>query len=271
MNKKMMSLLLALALAMLAACGAETDAGVEPVDSIALAEMESANVITEDKLEQVCELLSEAGLSNVDVFKRWVREYASGASAQNQESSGFYDADCRMTVMLLAGDLIQSDSVQEEYSGNYLMFDLDAIDNDPSFSMLAPKRQLFTTMFGEMPISQGGFAAALAERWSEHGLRVESDRCSVISILFKAYGQEDAFVGHTGILIDCRGIEGAGSNFVFVEKIAFAAPFCMTELQDAAELLELFSARPDYMVEEGDPAPVVYRNGVAIGELSRRP
>ena len=148
--------------------------------------------ITKENVSQVCEILNEAGLSNVDVFEKWVKDSASGASEKASEMSGFTDADCRMTVMLLAGELIKYDSVEEDYNGTYLMFDMDAIENKDEYSILKEKKQLFTTMFGEMAISKNGFTETLPENWSKHGINVESDKCSVISILFKAYEEEEA-------------------------------------------------------------------------------
>ena len=204
--------------------------------------------ITKENVSQVCEILNEAGLSNVDVFEKWVKDSASGASEKASEMSGFTDADCRMTVMLLAGELIKYDSVEEDYNGTYLMFDMDAIENNDVYSVLKDKKQLFTTMFGEMAISKNGFAETLHENWSKHGINVESDKCSVISILFKAYEEEAAFVG---------------------EKIAFGDPFKITLFNDENDLIGMLSERPDYTSEEGDPAPVVYKNGERIGELKR--
>lgn len=224
--------------------------------------------ITKDNVTQVCKVLKDAGLSNVEVFEKWVKDSASSASGNNSGTSGFSDADCRMTVMLLAGDLIKHDSVEEEYNGTYLMFDVDAIENNEAYSMLKEKKSLFTTMFGEMPISKNGFAETFSENWSKYGISVENDKCSIISILFKAYEEDNAFVGHTGILIDCKDIESIDGNYLFVEKIAFGDPFMMTILKDESELLEMFSERPDYSTEEGDPSPVVYKNGERIGELN---
>ena len=221
--------------------------------------------ITKENVSQVCEILNEAGLSNVDVFEKWVKDSASGASEKASEMSGFTDADCRMTVMLLAGELIK----EQDYNGTYLMFDMDAIENKDEYSILKEKKQLFTTMFGEMAISKNGFAETLHENWSKHGIKIESNKCSVISILFKAYEEEAAFVGHTGILIDCRDIESVDSNFLFVEKISFGDPFKITLVQDENELVKMLSERPDYTSEEGDPVPVVYKNGDRIGELER--
>ena len=252
-----LSLFMVLMITALVACNSEKGKLLESGD------------ITKENISQVCEILNEAGLSNVDVFEKWVKESASGASEKASEVSGFNDADCRMTVMLLAGDQIKFDSVEEDYGGTYLMFDVDAIENNDEYSVLKDKKQLFTTMFGEMAISKNGFAETLHENWSKHGINVESDKCSVISILFKAYEEEAAFVGHTGILIDCRNIESVDSNYLFVEKIAFGDPFKITLFNDENDLIEMLSERPDYTSEEGDPAPVVYKNGERIGELKR--
>ena len=252
-----LSLFMVLMITALVACDSEKGKLLESGD------------ITKENISQVCEILNEAGLSNVDVFEKWVKESASGASEKTSEVSGFNDADCRMTVMLLAGDQIKFDSVEEDYGGTYLMFDVDAIDNNDEYSVLKDKKQLFTTMFGEMAISKNGFAETLHENWSKHGIKIESNKCSVISILFKAYEEEAAFVGHTGILIDCRDIESVDSNFLFVEKISFGDPFKITLVQDENELVKMLSERPDYTSEEGDPVPVVYKNGERIGELER--
>ena len=252
-----LSLLMALVLTALASCSSGKGKPLEAGD------------ITKENVSQVCEILNEAGLSNVDVFEKWVKDSASAALENESETSGFNDADCRMTVMLLAGELIKYDSVEQDYNGTYLMFDMDAIENKDEYSILKKKKQLFTTMFGEMAISKNGFAETLHENWSNHGIKIESNKCSVISILFKAYEEEAAFVGHTGILIDCRDIESVDSNYLFVEKIAFGDPFKIILVKDESELVKLLSERSDYTTEEGDPVPVVYKNGEIIGELKR--
>lgn len=223
--------------------------------------------ITEDNLEQVCNILKEAGLSHVDTFAEWVRNTASGADADS-DVSGFQDASCRLTVMLLAGELIHSDSVEEDYQGTYLMFDLEAIENQEAFALLKGKEALFTTLFGETEIPEGGFEQLWAEKWEKHGISVKSEKCAIISLVFKAYEQEAAFVGHTGILVDCRDRADVSTDYIFVEKIAFGDPFRVSLINDEAELMAMLSERSDYSVEEGDPSPAVYKNGSLIGKLN---
>lgn len=246
---------LALATALtLAACSSESPRPLESGD------------ITKDNLPTVVDVLKTSELSNVDVFEGWVNDYLSG-SAENTETSGFDDADCRMTVMLLAGDSIEYKSLEETYGGTYLMFDVDLIENNDTYSVLKDKEKLFTTLFGEMPIPDSGFADAFPDNLKAHGITFTGSKFSVISIVFKTFEDDMAFVGHTGLLIDTRDNSAVDSDYVFVEKIAFNSPYTVTKIKDEKELLKVLSDRPDYMVEEGEPNPLVYKNGEAIGEL----
>lgn len=226
--------------------------------------------ITEENLAEVCDVLRSGGLSNVDVFETWVNDYLKDSkSSSESDKSGFTDADCRMTVMLLAGNQIHADSVQKKYTGTYLMFDMDAIENNEKYSILQEKKDLYTTLFGEMPISKSGFENAYPENLKKYGIKFDNKTCSVISVIFKAYDQEEAFIGHTGILVDCSDMPKVGANCMFVEKIAFSEPFKVTKLNDVDELIDVLSQRPDYSVEEDEPAPLVYQNDEIIGELKK--
>ena len=256
MKKRIAVLLISMLTILTAACASDQSAKLESGD------------ITAENLPAVCEVLEESGLSHVDVFEDWVQRYLNG-DAEQGDASGFMDADCRMTVMLLAGDTISSDSIEETYDGTYLMFDVEAIENQEPYSVLKEKKQLFTTLFGEMPIVAGGFQNAFPDNLKKHGIRFDGEGFSVISILFKAYEEENAFVGHTGLLIDCRKTASVDTDYLFVEKIAFSDVYKVTKIQYENQLLEVLSDRPDYTFEEGDPNPLVYRNDKLIGEIKR--
>ena len=216
--------------------------------------------ITEENLPSVCTVLEEHGLHNVSTFEKWVNDTNSGA--EQEDSSGFSDADCRMTVMLLAGDDIRSERVEKSYDGTYLMFDMDAITNNEEYSILKPKENLFTTLFGEMPIS-GSFEDAFPDNLKKYGISFTGKKYSVISLVFKAYEEEEAFVGHTGILVPYK------SGYLFIEKIAFSEPYRVTVVKAEDDLISTLSDRPDYTVEEGEPSPLVYKDDALIGSLDK--
>ncbi len=155
------------------------------------AETPVSSDITEENLAEVCDVLRGGGLSNVDVFETWVNDYLKESQSNSEsDENGFTDADCRMTVMLLGGDQIHADSVQKKYNGTYLMFDMDAIENNEKYSILQEKKALYTTLFGEMPISESGFVNAYPENLKKYGIQFDNKTCSVISVIFKAYDQE---------------------------------------------------------------------------------
>ncbi len=222
--------------------------------------------ITEGNLETVCEVLEEGGLSNVDVFRTWVEDTLAGDD-RSEDDIGFSDSNCRMNVMLLAGDSISFDSVEESYDGTYLMFDMEAIEEQETYQVLKDVESRFTTLFGEMPVPESGFADAFPANLETYGIRFGGEKFSVISIVFKAFEEEQAFVGHTGILVDCRENPSVDSDYLFVEKIAFGDVYRISLVNSEEELMQIFAERPDYQEEEGEPAPLVYKNEVLLGEI----
>ena len=217
--------------------------------------------ITLSNLDDVSAVLAEHGLHNIDTFESWVE--LTDVGKEQFDTSGFDDADCRMTVMLLADSDIKHDSVEKGYDGSYLMFDMNAIETGREFSILKPKKDLFTTLFGEMPIPDGKFENAFPDNLKKYGIRFTGSDYSVISVIFKAYEDEEAFVGHTGILIP------DGSGYLFIEKIAFSDPFRVTEVKSEEDLISFLSKRSDYRVEEGEPSPLVYKDDALIGSLDK--
>ena len=145
--------------------------------SVALAKTEIENGDVE------CDILRGGGLSNVDEFETWVLRSQEGEGDDETGTATFADADCRMTVMLLAGDQISADSVNEKYDGDYLMFDLDIIENNPDYAMIRDKQRLFETLFGEMPIPSDHFEKAYPANLEKHGIRFENEKSAVVSIV----------------------------------------------------------------------------------------
>ena len=104
---------------------------------------------------EVCDDLATAGLSNVVTFSDWVLDFAGsagddagladkwmqpGANSPDlaacangwEKHHDYSDADCRMTAMLLLDGLITAENTASDYTGTYLMFVLDAIENADS-------------------------------------------------------------------------------------------------------------------------------------------
>lgn len=223
--------------------------------------------ITESDVSKVGDVLRAAGLSNVDLFETWVYEYLENKDS-NFQSDAYSDADCRLTTMLLAEKQLSCKD-PEEYQGDYLMIDVDKLRHDNAFVLLSDNINDFTTMFGETPIPAGGFKDALPQQWKKHDIIFYNDYCKIVNLVFQTKDTNEAFVGHTGMLVDCRELSGVevNSNYLFVEKLAFNDAFMATELNDPSDLIELFSQRDDYKTEEGEEKPLVYLNDEFLGEL----
>ena len=227
---------------------------------------EIKSVIKETDVGEIGDTLRAAGLSNVDLFETWVYEYHENKNKQMQ-SDAYSDTDCRMAAMLLLDDQISCDGA-EDYTGDYLMVDVNKIEHEDTYLFIRDNLHVFTTLFGETPIPSGGMKDALPENWKKHNLKVFNNNASLVSLIFTTTDGKEVFTGHTGVLIDCSKLDDSPyENYLFVEKLAFGEAFMATELSDPSGLIDLFSQRPDYTTEEGEPKPLVFINDELLGEL----
>ena len=66
-----------------------------------------------------------------------------------EKKHDYSDADCRMTAFLLLDGLLHAQSTEDSYSGTYLMFDTEAIDNVDRYEIIRQNKDMFTTLYGE--------------------------------------------------------------------------------------------------------------------------
>ena len=262
--KKVLSILLATIVLCMTGCSAKTPEKA--------AELPQAAYLIDDAIiDEVCTTLENSGLKNTDVYKEWAKDF-SDTSAKKTElpenwlklgdlKGDLYSCDCRMTAMLLMGDLLKIDNPEKTYSGTYLMMDVDAIENTDKYSILKSREADFTTLFGEMPIPESGLADALPQNWEKHNISFNSEKVSLISVVIEDTMSKTAFVGHAGLLID------EGSHLLFVEKLAFEQPYQVTKFNNTDELIAMLSSRPEYAAEDGKEPSVICRNDKVIGKI----
>lgn len=235
---------------------------------------------------EVCDDLNAAGLSNVVTFNEWVMDFAGSAGdaaglsdkwmqpgantpdlaacANGWEKHHDYsDADCRMTAMLLLDGIITAENQDSEYTGTYLMFDVDAIENTERYEVIRKDLGLFTTLFGDRtPVNNEDPAEVFGNIWSEYGFRISNENVSLVSIVIYDPDFNQTFTGHTGVLI-----KQAEDRYLFVEKLAFEQPYQAIRVSDTDQLCSLLADRGEYYGSEGDAGPYVYLNGDYLGEL----
>lgn len=240
-----------------------------------------------DTIAGICEELESAGASHVDTFREWTTDFADTAEKNAgledswsdpgkmkadigkcmdgwEQNHDYSDADCRMTAFLLLDGVLRAESTEDSYEGTYLMFDTEAIDNVDRYESIKENKNMFTTLYGEKSVTDGGHPEnTFSDSWKHYGFQVDSDRLSLLSIVIYDPYSDVVFVGHTGVLIKYS------DYYLFIEKIAFEQPYQATRVHNMDELLDIMSLRPEYFGEEGEAGPFVYCNGEYLGTLKK--
>lgn len=283
MRKNIVVLLMVVTLAVLTGCNKQNID--EPSDARMMMPAVT-NMAGNTTSSEVCDDLNAAGLSNVVTFNDWVLDFAGsagqdahlsdkwmqpGATAPDlaacadgwEKHHDYSDADCRMTAMLLLDGIVTAEKTDSEYTGTYLMFDVDAIENTDRYEVIRKDLDLFTTLFGDRtPRQNEDFSAVYGNMWSEYGFTISDEKISLVSIVMYDPDFDQVFTGHTGILI-----KQAEDIWLYIEKLAFEQPYQAILVSDTDQLLTLLANRPEYYGSEGDPGPYVYLNGDYLGEL----
>ena len=236
-----------------------------------------------DTIAGICEELESAGASHVDTFREWTTDFADTAGKNAgledswsdpgkmkadigkcmdgwEQNHDYSDADCRMTAFLLLDGVLRAESTEDSYEGTYLMFDTEAIDNVDRYESIKENKNMFTTLYGEKSVTDGGHPEnTFSDSWKHYGFQVDSDRLSLLSIVIYDPYSDVVFVGHTGVLIKYS------DYYLFIEKIAFEQPYQATRVHNMDELLDIMSLRPEYFGEEGEAGPFVYCKGEYLG------
>lgn len=240
-----------------------------------------------DTIAGICEELESAGASHVDTFREWTTDFADTAGKNAgledswsdpgkmkadigkcmdgwEQNHDYSDADCRMTAFLLLDGVLRAESTEDSYEGTYLMFDTEAIDNVDRYESIKENKNMFTTLYGEKSVTDGGHPEnTFSDSWKHYGFQVDSDRLSLLSIVIYDPYSDVVFVGHTGVLIKYS------DYYLFIEKIAFEQPYQATRVHNMDELLDIMSLRPEYFGEEGEAGRFVYCNGEYLGTLKK--
>ncbi len=283
--KKHIIHLLIICLALLAVPGCRANNVDDPTDARSVMPAVT-NMAGSQTSADVCNDLNAAGLSNVVTFNDWVLDFAGcagdgahlsdkwmqpGANTPDltacadgwEKHHDYSDADCRMTAMLLLDGILTAEKTDSEYTGTYLMFDVDAIENTGRYEVIRKNLNLFTTLFGDRtPGENEDPSEVFGNMWSEYGFRISNDKVSLVSVVVFDPEFNQTFTGHTGVLVKL-----ADDIYLFVEKLAFEQPYQAILVSDTNQLFNLLANRNEYYGSEGDAGPYVYLNGDCLGEL----
>lgn len=278
-------LILIISLAFFVLTGCSADKSGDPADAEVVMPVVS-NMAGNQTSAEVCNDFNAAGLSNVVTFYDWILDFAGsvgdaaglsdkwdkpGANTPDlvacangwEKHHDYSDADCRMTAMLLLDGILTAEKTDSEYTGTYLMFDIDAIENTDRYEVIKKNIDLFTTLFGDRTPGDGEDPSeVLGDIWNEYGFRIDNENVSLVSIVVYDPDFNQTFTGHTGVLI-----KRAENDYLFVEKLAFEQPYQAIRVNSTDQLFDLLADRNEYYGGEGEAGPYVYLNGDYLGEL----
>ncbi len=244
----------------------------------------STYLIDKKTIKETNVSLNKSRLRNTKVFKKWTEDFAYAVRKKKdlstdwrapeklkgnlydcadywEKSYDFSDANCRMTSMLLMGDLLNVGKQKKSYNGTFLMMDLDAIENNKRYSVLKKREKDFITVFGEMKIPKQGLSKALENKWKKYKIKLNSKNVSLISVVMEDTLSKKAFIGHSGLLINKDGY------FLFVEKLAFEQPYQVTKVKNVKQLLKMLSTREEYSAGDDEEPSVICMNEKMIGRI----
>lgn len=169
--------------------------------------------------------------------------------------------NCRLTAYSLLKDQIHTAGTGSD-TDVWLMFDIEALDTVPEFSVSAQQRADFITLFNQISVvgaeTVAEQQARIEQAWRDREIRLDTEASSIICIYLHEPQDRTRFVGHTGVLTETE------EGLLFVEKYSNLAPFQATYFRDRTELKAYLLARPDLYGDEAELRPIVTENGRII-------
>ena len=238
-------------------------------------------------IDELCQKLEGAGLSHVDLFRGFLLDYAKAMGeeapldgdwcrASESKLDAFAcverwetarnrsDLNCRLTALTLLQNNLKVQKPVEAYQGSYLFFDFDALETVPDYGYLKEAETTLISLFGDFDVSalnDDELAAAYGRHWQEQGIQLENTEAQLLCIIVHDPYEKLLFVGHTGICLT------QGDSVLFVEKIAFGAPYQLTRADNYEALFTHLATRSEYFGEEKEAGPFLYLNGQYQGNL----
>lgn len=293
MNTRLKMSLLALVIigGSLVGCNTANATGEETIKQEGQVEQEGkfeySNLIDNKTQKEVADRLLKVGVSqeSINTFLEWTNDFNKRAGQPEVFKEGFTladtmpidyedviltseddtelqtDTNCRITAYLLFKDFVEIESNEE--ADSYLMFDIEAIDNNPIYETIKVSREKFITLFNPIQVQEGTdskkHGEQIQEEWEKRGITFEENaRVSLINLFLHDPYENKRFVGHTGILIeDNEGI-------LFVEKYGPFAPYQASKFSSQEELVDYLLSRKDIYGDDTEAKPIVMKNAAVI-------
>ena len=246
----------------------------------------SSNLLNENDRKDLKNIFDKNKISNIDLFFKWLNDFNleedmdcglkdwdktntfiyndANCSNRYEKNHDKSDGDCRITAYALLQNLIKIDSIEREY-GTYLMFDIDVLENNENYKTVNNNQLSFVNLFNEMDVAnikKEEYKGVFPNKLKSHNFKIESDKVSLISVIFHDSDFNILYVGHAGVLINLD------DKYLFIEKIAFEQPYQISIIKTKEELIPLFKNRTSYFGDESAKGPFIYENDRLLYEYN---
>lgn len=171
----------------------------------------------------------------------------------------YSDFNCRLTAFTIFKDYIKSEGKSKDENSN-LMFDLDAIENNPISNFSKEDVDKFINLYASIPVENSKDTNKLVEsikkEWKNRKISfVDNPTVSIVSGFLHYPEDKQIFIGHVGISIETK------NGLLFVEKYGASLPIQVSKFKDKSELKSYLMDRLDVnTADNGAAKPIIMEN-----------
>ncbi|MEG2985906.1 MAG: DUF4300 family protein, partial [Peptostreptococcaceae bacterium] len=141
-----------------------------------------------------------------------------------------------------------------------LMFDLDAIENNPISVFNKEDADKFVNLYGAIPVENSKdvkkHSEAIITEWKKRKISfIDNPTVSMINAFLHAPEDSSVFVGHAGVLVKEK------DGFLFIEKYGLSLPYQASKFKDKEEVKKYLMDRLDVnSADNGASKPIIMEN-----------
>ena len=245
-----------------------------------------SNLVEEEGKQEIEEYLLERGVpaQSMKVFREWVNDYNEHVNAKENLEKGFHtisaaqadykkidfepreneegipysEVNCRLTAFLLFKDFVNITNPVEG-ADNYLMFDVEAMEQHPLMAFDKGDESKFITLFNPVVVEdttdKDKHIKSISEEWQNRGISFEqAEGISLLNLWMHDSYEQKRFIGHSGILV--RLEEG----FIFIEKYSASDPFQVSKFNEKQEVIDYLLSRGDINGDDSESDIIITEN-----------
>ena len=182
-----------------------------------------------------------------------------------EKSQGtFIGNNCRITAYTLMKDKIRiSKSAKDTYQT--LLMDQSSFDDQPRPYFTKQEKKNFTTYYAATSTKLTKNSTYQRKRYQQsmkqRGISYKKCQATLISVVMHSYfskNEDYLFVGHTGVLLPSQ------NGYLFVEKLAFDAPYQVVKLRSKKQLKSYLMNTYDVDQNQPTAKPFIMENNRAL-------